>query len=53
MGDDVSILAEVDRLCGQVAIALHNAEYQTYAVLTLMVLLSVLLFPPRDDFDQV
>jgi hypothetical protein len=57
MSDSFSMIAEVfaeiDRLCGQIAIAMHNAEFQIYATLALAVVLSVLLFPPRDDLDQV
>jgi hypothetical protein len=53
MSDSYSMIAEIDRLCGQIAIAMHNAEFQTYAMLALVVVLSVLLFPPRDDLDQV
>ncbi len=53
MGDIFSILAGVDRFCGQFSIALHRVEFALYATLTLVVVLSVLLFPPRDDLDQV
>ncbi len=48
----LSFLATVDRLCGQFGTALHNAEWQVYATLTLLIVLSALLFPPRDDPDQ-
>ena len=47
------MIGEIDRLCGQIAIAMHNAEFQSYATLALAVIVSVLLFPPRDDLDQV
>ena len=53
MSDSFSMIAEIDRLCGQIAIAMHNAEFQIYATLALVVVLSFLLFPPRDDLDQV
>ena len=49
----LSILATIDRLCGQFATALHNTGWQFYATLTLLIVLSALLFPPRDDPDQV
>jgi hypothetical protein len=52
MSDKLSFLADIDRLCGQFATALHNAEWQVYATLTLLILLSALLFPPKDDPDQ-
>jgi hypothetical protein len=48
-----SLFAELDRVCGQVALALHNVELQVYAVLTLVLVLGILLFPPRNDPDQV
>ena len=47
-----SLFAELDRFCGQFALALHNAELQVYAVLTLLLVLGILLFPPRNDPDQ-
>jgi uncharacterized membrane protein YtjA (UPF0391 family) len=47
-----SLFAELDRFCGQFALALHNAELQIYAVLTLLLVLGILLFPPRNDPDQ-
>jgi hypothetical protein len=49
----VTLLDQVDRLCGQFAIALHNSELQIYATLALILVLSFLLFPPKDDPDQV
>ena len=48
----LSFLGDVDRLCGQLAVALHNAEFQIYATLALIVVLGVLLFPPKNDPDQ-
>jgi hypothetical protein len=44
--------AELDRICGQFALALHNSELQIYATLTLLLLLGMFLFPPRNDPDQ-
>ena len=49
----LSFLAGFDRLCGQFATALHNAEWQVYATLTILIVLSALLFPPKDDPDQI
>jgi hypothetical protein len=48
----VSLLGDIDRLCGQLAIALHNSEPPIYATLAVIVVLSCLLFPPEDDSDQ-
>jgi hypothetical protein len=53
MSGNLPFLADFDRLCGQFATALHNTEWQIYATLTLLILLSALLFPPKDDPDQV
>ena len=47
-----SPFAELDRICGQFALALHNTELQVYAVLTVLLVLGILLFPPRNDSDQ-
>jgi hypothetical protein len=38
MNANLSFLADVDRLCGQFATALHNTEWQVYAKLTLLIL---------------
>jgi hypothetical protein len=48
-----SLLADIDRICGQFALALHNSEPYVYAALTIAVLFGVLLFPPRNDPDQI
>jgi hypothetical protein len=47
------MLAEIDRFCGQIAAAIQGSELQLYATLALIILLSALLFPPKDDPDQV
>lgn len=51
VGGALCFLGDIDRLCGQLATAMHDAEFQIYATLALVVL-SVLIFPPRDDLDQ-
>jgi hypothetical protein len=48
-----SLIGELDRICGQFALALHNSELRVYATLTLLLVLGMLLFPPRNDPDQV
>ena len=50
---NASVSFDVDRLCGQFATALHNAEWQVYATLTLLIVLGALLFPFKDDPDQI
>ena len=47
------MLAGIDRFCGQIAAAIHASELQLYATLALIVVLSALLFPPKNDPDQV
>jgi hypothetical protein len=47
------MLADIDRFCGQIAAAIHSSELQLYATLAVIVVLSALLFPPKDDPDQV
>jgi hypothetical protein len=47
------VIGEINRLRGQIAIAMHNAEFQIYATLALAAIVSVPLLPPRDDLDQV
>ena len=49
----VSLLGQVDRICGQFATALHNSELQIYATLAVLLVLGVLLFPPKNDPDQI
>jgi hypothetical protein len=53
MSEGFSLLGSFDRLSGQFATALHNTEWQLYATLTLLIVLSALLFPPKDDPDQI
>ena len=53
MGDPASILVAFDRLCGQVALALQQSQAQVYAAIALAVVLGFLLFPPKDDPDQI
>ncbi len=49
----ISFCDALDRLCGQFATALHNSELHVYAMLGLAVLLSMVMFPPKDDPDQI
>jgi hypothetical protein len=48
-----SILVEIDRVCGQFASALHNGQLRIYLTLVVIVALSALLFPPKDDPDRI
>ena len=49
----LSLLGQVDALCGTFATALHNAEWQVYGTLGALLALGVLFFPPRNDPDQI
>ena len=53
MGDIASMFADVDSVCGQLATAMHNSELHIYATLTLLLVLGVLFFPPKNDPDQI
>ncbi|MDE2284086.1 MAG: hypothetical protein KGK33_05670 [Hyphomicrobiales bacterium] len=52
MGAIFLMLTEMDRLCGQLSAAIHRVELPLYATLALAVIVSVIVFPPRDDLDQ-
>lgn len=43
----------IDRICGQFAAALQHAQIQIYFSIALVVILSAMLFPPKDDPDQI
>jgi hypothetical protein len=53
MSDHTSVLAAIDRVCGQFAATLAHAQVQIYFTIALVVILSVMLFPPKDDPDQI
>lgn len=53
MTDGTSLLAAIDRICGQFAAALAHSQLHIYTTIALVVVLSVLLFPPKDDPDQI
>jgi hypothetical protein len=53
MSNAFSLLQSFDGLCATFATALHNSEPQVYATLAVLLLLGVLLFPPKDDPDQI
>jgi hypothetical protein len=53
MSQLMSLLAQLDTVCGQLATALHGAQTQVYAVLALVVVAAFFAFPPKDDPDQI
>jgi hypothetical protein len=52
MNETQWLFADIDRTCGQFALALHNSEPYIYAALTLVLLFGALLFLPGNDSDQ-
>jgi hypothetical protein len=53
MIDRLLLLGDFDRLCGQFATALHHAEWQIYATIALIIVLTALLFARKNDPDQI
>jgi hypothetical protein len=53
MNGITSLLGHIDGVCGQFAAALAQAQWQVYATISLVVGLSVLLFPPKNDPDEI
>ena len=51
--DSGNILYVIDRICGQFAAALQHSELKIYTSIALVIVLSALLFPPKDDPDQI
>lgn len=48
-----AMLANVNLICGEFATALHHSELRVYTTLTLLLVLGALLFPPKNDPDQI
>ncbi len=53
MGALASLLYDLDRVCAQFATALQGSELHLYTVLTLLIVLGVFLFPPKNDPDEI
>ncbi|MGH6672724.1 MAG: hypothetical protein ACRECV_12230 [Xanthobacteraceae bacterium] len=53
MSDSGSFLEVINRVCGQFAAALQHSQWQIYATIAVVVALTVLLFPPKNDPDQI
>ena len=43
---------QIDRICGQFALAIQNSEVAIYAAIALLLTVTLLTFPPKDDPDQ-
>ncbi len=48
----LSLLDQLDALCGQLATAIHGAQTQLYAMLALAVVAAFFALPPKDP-DQI
>jgi hypothetical protein len=46
-------LSDIDRICAQISTAIHASELEIYAATLALVAIACLMFPPRNDPDQV
>ena len=53
MSQLLSLLAQVDHVCGQFAAAIQGAQTQLYAMLALAVVVAFFVAPRKDDPDQI
>jgi hypothetical protein len=49
----LSLLAQFDSFCDQLATAIYGAQRQLYTMLALVVVAAFFAFPPKDDPDQI
>ena len=48
-----SVVYEIDRICAKISMAIHASELEIYAATLALVAIALLIFPPRNDPDQV
>jgi hypothetical protein len=48
-----SIFDQIDAICAQISTAIHASELEIYAATLALVTIACLIFPPRNDPDQV
>lgn len=53
MSQLLSVLAQLDGFCGQLAAAIQGAQPQLYAMLVVAVVAAFFVFPREDDPDQI
>ena len=53
MSQLLSLLAQFDGLCAQLATAIEQSQTQLYAMLALVVVAAFFAFPPKNDPDQI
>jgi hypothetical protein len=49
----LSVINEIDRICVQVSVAIHNSQLEIYTATLALAAILFLIFPPRNDPDQV
>lgn len=53
MSQLISLVAQLDHLCGQFAAAIQGSQTQLYAMLALAVVVAFFAAPRKDDPDQI
>ena len=53
MNESISFLDQFDQVCQQIANAIQSSELQIYAILSVIVVVTFFVFPPKDDPDQI
>jgi hypothetical protein len=49
----LSVINEIDRVCAQISLAIHNSQLEIYTATLALAAIMFLIFPPRNDPDQV
>jgi hypothetical protein len=49
----LSAIDQIDRLCAQISVAIHNSQLEIYTGALALAAIAFLIFPPRNDPDQV
>jgi hypothetical protein len=53
MSQLISLVVQLDHVCGQLATAIQGAQMQLYAMLALAVVVAFFAVPRKDDPDQI
>jgi hypothetical protein len=48
-----SAIHEIDQICAQFSLAIHNSQLEIYTATLALAAILFLIFPPRNDPDQV
>jgi hypothetical protein len=49
----LSAIDQIDRFCAQISLAIHNSQLEIYTTTLAVAVIRFLMFPPRNDPDQV